>query len=169
VIDGERLPHVLIPETVTALLSEGWTWRELRHLVDSILNDADHWGGFTVERDVPKRLYRELAKVGDEGLVAENRIVEIPSRVVNAMLCDEISTRFNANELRSCDCFIEKVHLDEQGIYHSSWRLDVETRYRSAGFLVPLYDREGLIFGLKVFRYPHDPKPFRLKTRSIYF
>ena len=81
----------------------------------------------------------------------------IPKFILNALVCGNLAKRFG--DLTVCGCFVE---IDK------CWRLDVDENLSRNGVFLPVRERSsGLIYGLKVFRYPDDQKPFLLRTRGL--
>ncbi len=111
---------------------------------------------YEVLRYVPNSLFYELKQQGETQIIAENRIVGIPNFILNACVCEALLREFPIDDLVACNGFI----LREGCI-----RLDVDETYVRKGFMMPFY-KNGLIAGLKVFRYPNDNRPFILKSRT---
>jgi hypothetical protein len=108
-----------------------------------------------VIKDAPKVLYKRLELSGQEDLAFTCRIVEIPSRLANIFCCKELESSYGRLQL---------LHTPGFTLCRSMVLLDVDERWRRAGFMLPHYEG-GLITGLKVFRRPDDSRPFLLRTR----
>ncbi len=82
-------------------------------------------------------------------------ICSVPNRILNALVCGKLAEKFK--DLSICGCFFQ---------IEGYWRLDVDEKLCRNGLLLPRRDRNGLIYGLQVYRYADDPKPFLLKLRG---
>lgn len=83
-------------------------------------------------------------------------VCAVPNFILNALICQQLHKKFG--DLSICGCFYK---------INDCWRLDVDSGLARRGLLLPLRSRfTGLIYALKVFRHPDDPKPFILKLRG---
>lgn len=84
-------------------------------------------------------------------------VCPIPNSTQNALVCEKLARCFK--DLSICGCFLKIGDI---------WRLDIDEYLSRRGLFLPVRSRQnGLIYGLKVFRYPNDQKPFLLKTRGV--
>lgn len=103
----------------------------------------------------------KLNHSGNFGLLDQDQLWElgvcaVPNFILNALICERLQKKFG--DLSVCGCFYQI------GGY---WRLDVDQSLARRGLLMPVRSEfTGLIYALKVFRYPDDPKPFTLKLRG---
>ena len=82
-------------------------------------------------------------------------VCAVPHRILNLSVCRKLSEIFG--DLSVCRCFYK---------FDSAWLLDVDERLCRTGLLLPVRDSNGLIYGLKVYRYADDQRPFFLKLRT---
>jgi hypothetical protein len=95
--------------------------------------------------------YDELYRLG---------ICSVPNFILNALVCRRLTEKFG--DLSICGCFRSIIFGQEL-----FWRLDVDEKLSRSGLLMPVRSHtENLIYGLNVFRYPDDQRPFMLKVRS---
>ncbi len=162
---GLVLPYILHPLTKQSLMSEhGYTAQEIAELEGQIIQDADeNLTGYEVLRDAPAALYHALEQNSD--WIFDNRVASLPTPAQNALVCEALQKEFARKVLLACDGFVEHRGTDESGIIHKAIRLDIDGWITHRGFMVPIY-RYGLITALKVFRHPHDERPFRLNSRT---
>ena len=82
-------------------------------------------------------------------------VCAVPHRVLNLSACYKLSKIFG--DLSACGCFYK---------LGSTWLLDVDERLCKTGLLLPVRNSNRLIYGLKVYRYADDQRPFFLKLRA---
>ncbi len=162
---GAPLPFILHPLTKSALISEhGFTTTEINEQEQEIVRDAEYFRDYEVERDVPVALHHAFEETDETNSIFDDRIVGLPGLTLNALTCVELQKEFGRKMLLRCDGFVEVRAADGRGFIHRAVRLDVSGSIIRNGFLVPIH-RGGLIAELKVFRHPHDRRPFKLKSR----
>ena len=162
---GQISPFILHPLTVKGLFLIGWTQCEIEDLEASIFNDAKYLRNVEILQDVSANLFRELKKIGEENQIFKNRIVGVPGKTLNALLCGELEKRFSEIELNLCDCFVKVRDFGIDGKPCEMWRIDIDESLSRAGFFIPLRDENRLIKNLRVFRYLRDSRPFTLRAR----
>ena len=91
----------------------------------------------------------------DDEILLKLGVCAVPHRVLNLSACYKLSEIFG--DLSVCGCFYK---------LGSAWLLDVDERLCRIGLLLPVRDSNGLIYGLKVYRYADDQRPFFLKLRT---
>lgn len=94
----------------------------------------------------------------DDDEIYKLGVCAVPNRILNPLVCGELAKEFG--DLTVCGCFFQ---------IEGYWRLDVDEKLSRRGLLLPRRDKNGWIYGLQVFRYPDDPKPFFLKSRGQNF
>jgi hypothetical protein len=83
-------------------------------------------------------------------------VCSVPNFKLNALVCEKLANRLG--DLSMCDGFYKIGNV---------WRLDIDEKLSRNGLLLPIRSRKKrLIYGLNVFRYPDDERPFWLKTRK---
>lgn len=162
------LTFVLHPLTVNALINSGWAPHDVYKSERSIFGDAEALRDCSFYRDVPANLYYEREKRGDSDIIFDNRIVPVPGKILNILICTELRKHFSEEDLRACGCFMKIRDFGIDGEDCESWRLDISEVYAHRGFIIPCLNRNGLIENLKVFRYPNDPRPFILRVRASF-
>ena len=91
----------------------------------------------------------------DDEILFKLGVCAVPHRVLNLSACYKLSEIFG--DLSVCGCFYK---------FDSAWLLDVDERLCKTGLLLPVRDSKGFIYGLKVYRYADDQRPFFLKLRT---
>ncbi|HXH68737.1 MAG TPA: hypothetical protein VNI60_00170 [Pyrinomonadaceae bacterium] len=92
----------------------------------------------------------------DKNEILQLEICPVPNPILNALVSEKLAKTFG--DLSVCGCFFQ---------IEGYWRLDVAEKLCRNGLLLPRRDRNGLIYGLQVYRYADDPKPFLLKLRGV--
>lgn len=159
---GQTLPFILHRQTKKALREKyGLSPFEIERAENSILRDAENLAAWEVTRSVPSALYFDLRATGETDLIETKRAVCVPNFILNAFLGEALEKEFSRSEILACEGFI----LREGCI-----RLDIDETLVRRGFMTPQIDASsGLISGLFVFRYPKDPRPFVLRSRSNFY
>ncbi|HRH40364.1 MAG TPA: hypothetical protein PKY82_01880 [Pyrinomonadaceae bacterium] len=85
-------------------------------------------------------------------------VCPIPNFILNALVCEKLVKLFG--DLSICGCF--RKDTSDLGEF---WRIDIDEKLSRQGVFLPVRSRDGYIYGLKVFRYPGDQRPFLLKAR----
>lgn len=106
--------------------------------------------------ELPKLNYSRNFDELDETDLDRRGVCPIPNLTLNALICEKLAKRFG--DLSVCGCFYK---IDD------AWRLDVSEHLSRNGLFEAMRSHwNGLIYGLKVFRYADDRRPFMLKTRG---
>lgn len=91
----------------------------------------------------------------DDEIIFKLGVCAVPNRVLNLLVCRKLAEMFG--DLSICRCFYK---------LKSAWLLDIDERLCRNGLLLPVRDSKGLIYGLTVYRYADDQRPFFLKLRT---
>jgi hypothetical protein len=154
----KSLNFILHRETRRGLMNESNAPESvIEELEKSILADAEKMIDVEFTIDAPAALYYDLQRTGETDLIAKKRAVCIPNFVLNALICNELEKEFERRDILRCEGFI---------LYDGALRLDIDEWLIRRGFFVPSYDRNNLIIGIRVFRYPNDERPFLLRSRE---
>lgn len=167
-VTQEVAPFIFHPRAEKLMREvEGWSQLSIDQSKSSIVDALQDHPQYEVTRVGPKALYKQLELEGREDLIQDNRIVPVPGKIVNTLVCGHLLTLFSESELLSCPGFVMKRYepeLDNEEAFYGL-RLDLDDYLARSGFIVPV-QRGGLIRALKVFKYPKDERPFILKSRG---
>src|SRR5687768_7568018 len=97
--NGRLWPLIFHPQTVESLVLSGWSIGEIEWLRRSIYSDIAGLRDFEVVQGIPQGLYYKLKSMGRTNLIFDNRIVQIPGKVTNALICQAIAETFSEGEL----------------------------------------------------------------------
>ena len=172
---GGRQHYLLHSHTKATLLLEGWTEKDFEDLEVETMRDCTYFihekGMEHIFRDseigidVPPVLHLQMLIDGDDPLLlVKHQIIPIPNLEQNIMVSKRILRVLTPKTLDRVDVFVQEKNQfgDETG----DIIIDIDWRYSAQGFMVPCFSRKRLIYGLKVFRYPGDPRPFMLRKRT---
>lgn len=162
---GVKLPSVFPAQTIRQFESMGWNANDIYQSEQSVFRDAEFNRNARILQDVPAALHYELKKDGRESLIFDSRAVSIPGNILNALICSELKKIFPIGDLKICGIFKQTRDFDANGKLSEIPRIDIDSNLARRGFIVPVMN-SGLIYGLRVFRHPHDERPFILRTRS---
>jgi hypothetical protein len=154
----------LLPQVKRLLLSNGDTLLQIAQAESSILDVASIHPKWIVDQAAPSALYMEWRRYGREEQIIDNRISPVPDHRQNIEACLSLLELFTASELLSVPGFVRKQtvidHVGQQVVM-----IDLSSAWAYEGFVMPVR-RDGQISALKVFRDPHDTKPFLLKSKG---
>lgn len=165
----EPLAHILLPDVKMALEAEGVARQEILEAEDQIIDALEGARNWSVRYALPKTFFNGQSKEWrvDPEVLIENRIVPVPNETMNAIICAQLSDLFSEGDLLSIPGFvlkrIEGYDQDESPIY----RVHLDLKPRSHGFIVPLFDHNRLIKALRVFRHRNDERPFILRSLRV--
>lgn len=157
---GVFLPYILHEKTKSALMSiYDFSKTEIAQIEADIFEFAEFYApDYEIIRDAPSALFYDLKQAGETDLIFSKRAVAVPNFILNALLCNALENEFSRADILACNGFI---------LREGYLRLDLDERLVRRGFITPEIDTSnGLIIGLRVFRYPKDEYPFILRTRS---
>lgn len=107
--------------------------------------------------DLPKLNFSQNFGLLETDELFKLGICRIPNFILNALVCEKLVKHFG--DLSVCGCFLKIGDV---------WRLDIDEHLSQRGLFLPVRSRQnGFIYGLKVFRYADDQKPFLLKVRGV--
>lgn len=163
---GQKCNGVLLPLTKYAMRRGGFNEFEIHEAEHEFIETAamlpKRW---KVTRDAPAALAGILKRQGRLHVLEEKRIVPVPNAILNALACEQLLKMFTLPDLLKVPGFVLRRVVHEDGTATTGLRIDIDPAYARAGFMIPIVN-DGLILGFRVFRYPHDHRPFILKSRA---
>ena len=106
--------------------------------------------------EVPKLNYSRRFDGLDNSDLGSLGVCFVPNFILNALVSEKLAKKFG--DLSICECFVR---------INGYWRLDIDQKLARQGLLMPIKSRiSGLIYGLRVFRYPDDENLFILRNRE---
>jgi hypothetical protein len=158
--ERQILPFILHKKTKQALVkTEGYSDDGIKNIESSVYRDVETMLDYETVQAVPPELFYDLQQSGETYLIEKTRAVPIPNFILNALLCESLEKEFTREQLLATGVFV---------LVEGYLRLDLDENLCRRGFMLPAIDKKnGLIVGLRVFRYPKDERPFILHARNF--